>query len=190
MKIAVLVSGNGSNLQTIIDAIENKQLKQVTIEYVIADRTCFGIKRAQQHQIPTHSFSRKDKTMFTQMDTLLTRKVDYIVLAGFLSILPFDFCEKWQNKIINLHPSLLPKYGGVGMYGNHVHEAVLENNESESGTTVHFVTQEVDKGAIIVQRACKIEPDETIDSLKKKIQKIEHIILLEAIQKLQIESTI
>ncbi len=185
MKIAVLVSGSGSNLQTIINAVENKQLEQVAIECVIADRNCFGLERAQQHHIPTYQFSRKDNTMFTQIDTLLTSKVDYIVLAGFLSILPIDFCQKWQNRIINLHPSLLPKYGGVGMYGDHVHRAVLENKEHESGATVHFVTGEVDQGAVLVQKACKIEADETIDSLKKKVQQIEHVILLEAIKKLQ-----
>ncbi len=182
MKIAVFVSGNGSNLQVIIDSIENGSLEQVKIQSVIADRACYGIERAKKHQIPSYQFYRKDKTMFQQIDDLLSSEVDFIVLAGFLSIIPIDFCQKWSNRIINLHPSLLPKYGGVGMYGDHVHRAVLDHKEKESGATVHFVTGEVDKGAIILQKSCSIDEYETIDSLKKKIQKIEHIILVEAIR--------
>lgn len=184
MKIAVFVSGNGSNLQVIIDSIENGSLKQVKIQSVIADRTCYGIERAKKHQIPSYQFSRKDKTMFQQIDNLLSSEVDFIVLAGFLSIIPINFCQKWSNKIINLHPSLLPKYGGVGMYGDHVHRAVLNHNEKESGATVHFVTGAVDQGAVILQKSCRIAPNETVDSLKKKIQKIEHVIMVEAIRML------
>ncbi|MFV0531123.1 MAG: phosphoribosylglycinamide formyltransferase [Flavobacteriales bacterium] len=188
MKIAVWVSGGGSNLQVIIDSIGNGDLKNVTIQFVIADRLCYGLERAEKHRIPFYRFSRKDKTMFQKIDNLLLSSgVDFIVLAGFLSIIPTAFCQKWSNKIINLHPSLLPKYGGVGMYGDHVHQAVLDNNEQESGATVHFVTGEVDKGAIIIQKSCQIEKNETLETLKKKIQKIEHTIIIKAIEKLNIQ---
>ncbi|MFV0238373.1 MAG: phosphoribosylglycinamide formyltransferase [Flavobacteriales bacterium] len=181
MKIAVFVSGNGSNLQVIIDSIERRILKQVKIQFVIADRVCHGIERAKKHQIHSHQFLRKDKALFQQIDGLLDSEVDLIVLAGFLSIIPTTFCQKWKNKIINLHPSLLPKYGGVGMYGDRVHRAVLDHNEKESGATVHFVTGEVDQGEIILQKSCEVDEGETVESLKKKIQKIEHIIIVEAI---------
>ncbi len=190
MKVAVFVSGNGSNLQIIIDSIENGGLEDVTIQTVIADCVCYGLERAQKHNILSYQFSRKDKMMFQQIDDLLSSEVDFIVLAGFLSIIPEDFCQKWHKKIINLHPSLLPKYGGMGMYGDRVHQAVLDNQEKESGATIHFVTGAVDKGAIIVQKSCQIDENETLESLKKKVQKIEHMIIIEAIKKLKERSKV
>ncbi len=184
MKIAVCISGRGSNLQAIIDAIEKKYLKNVAIQYVIADRLCTGIEKAQKHQLTTYQFNRKDNSLFSKIDNLLYNQVDYIVLAGFLSIIPTDFCEKWAHKIINLHPSLLPKYGGIGMYGNHVHRAVLHHKEKESGATIHFVTPEVDRGEIILQKSVALSPNETLGSLKIKIRNIEHWLIVEGIKKL------
>ncbi len=191
MKVAVFVSGKGSNLQIIIDSIKNRSLENVTIQAVMADRLCYGLERAQKHNILSYQFSRKDKMMFQKIsDQLSSSEVDFIVLAGFLSIIPEDFCQKWHKKIINLHPSLLPKYGGMGMYGDRVHQAVLDNHEKKSGATIHFVTGEVDKGAIIVQKSCQINENETLESLKKKVQKIEHVIIIEAIRKLKERSKV
>ncbi len=180
VKLAVLISGSGTNLQAIINAIANDEL-QAEICCVISDNPeAYGLKRAEFMEISTH-IVKKGKTLSADILPLV-EGVDYIVLAGFLSILSKDFCKKWDKKIINLHPALLPKYGGKGMYGNFVHQAVLNNNETESGATVHWVTEEIDKGAIILQESCKISADETAESLAQKVHKIEHRILVEAIR--------
>ncbi len=182
VKIAVLISGNGSNLQAIINAIQNKEL-ELCIECVIADNPkAYGLERAKKAGITTHIVNRGKELSKNILP--LVEGVDYIVLAGFLSILSSDFCNKWKNKIMNLHPSLLPKYGGKGMYGMYVHKAVLENNEKQSGVTVHWVTEHVDGGAIILQESCEINPNETPETLAEKIHKIEHKILIEALKSL------
>ncbi len=182
VKIAVLISGNGSNLQAIIDAINNKEL-ELCIECVISDNpNAYGLQRAKSAGIRTHIVKRGEELSKTIL--ALVENVDYIVLAGFLSILSSEFCDKWSNKIMNLHPSLLPKYGGKGMYGMNVHKAVLENNEQQSGATVHWVTAGIDEGAILLQESCEISPDETPDTLAQKIHIIEHNILIKALKTL------
>ncbi len=186
VKLAVLISGSGTNLQSIINAIANEEL-QAEISCVISDNpNAYGLQRAEFMEIPTHVV-KKGKTLSENILPLV-KGVDYIVLAGFLSILSEDFCKEWSKKIINLHPALLPKYGGKGMYGNFVHQAVLNNNETESGATVHWVTKEIDKGDIILQDSCPVSPDDTAESLAQKVHKIEHRILVEAIRKLSEKS--
>lgn len=182
-KIAVLVSGNGSNLQAIIDAVNSKTLLNVSIEQVLADRYCFALERALEHDIP--AYMTEDSTQVSkELLDLLQPDIDLIVLAGFLSILSEEFCKKWNGKIINLHPSLLPKFGGIGMYGKKVHKAVLEAKEQESGATVHYVIPEVDKGDIIIQKKIAVDEQETVESLAEKIHKLEHILIVEALKKL------
>ncbi|MCB9201916.1 MAG: phosphoribosylglycinamide formyltransferase [Flavobacteriales bacterium] len=183
MKIAVLVSGSGTNLQRIIDAIEAKEIVGAEVVQVIADRNCYALERALNYDIPTFIVER-GKEMSEELDELLDSDVDLIVMAGFLSILSNEFCSKWENKIINIHPSLLPKYGGMGMWGMNVHKAVLENNEKESGATVHYVTSGVDEGEIILQKSVEISEDETPESLAEKVHSIEYEILIDAIKKL------
>lgn len=182
VKLAVLISGSGTNLQAIINAIENDGL-QAEICAVISDNpNAYGLERAKFVGIPTHIVKR-GKAMSEEILSLV-EGIDYIVLAGFLSILSPSFCKRWSNKIINLHPALLPKYGGKGMYGKFVHQAVINNNEKESGATVHWVTEEIDRGAIILQDSCPVSPNDTADSLAEKVHKIEHRILVEAIRRL------
>lgn len=182
-KIAVLVSGKGSNLQAIIDAVENKTLAHISIEQVIADRYCFALERALEHDIPAYMI--EDSTQISEeIHEMLQNDIDYIVLAGFLSILSEEFCQNWNGKIINIHPSLLPKFGGIGMYGKHVHQAVIDAKESESGATVHYVIPEIDKGEIILQQSISVAENDTAESLAEKIHTIEHILLVEALQKL------
>ena len=152
-RIAVFISGSGSNLQSIIDNIENGNLN-CEISYVIADRECFGLERAEKHGIKSIMLDKKlfGKNLSDEINAILendTEKTDYIVLAGYLSILSENFINKWNRKIINIHPSLLPKYGGKGMYGIKVHEAVIANKEKESGCTIHFVDNGIDTGEII-----------------------------------------
>ncbi|KIA88836.1 phosphoribosylglycinamide formyltransferase [Kaistella jeonii] len=178
--IVVLVSGGGTNLQRIIDCIESGEILNAHISSVIADRECFGLERAKKHGIATQLIPR-GKTFSSELKTVIPGDTDLIVLAGFLSILNKEFCESFQGKIINIHPALLPKFGGKGMWGNHVHDAVLEANENESGATVHYVTSGIDEGEIIVQRSFPIGENETVETLAQKIHDTEFEIYPKAI---------
>ena len=188
-KIAVLVSGSGTNLQTIIDAIKNGRLNNVDIAAVISNKKdAFALERAKNAGIETVFLNPKDFTSNTDYDKKLIEvisnyKVDLIVLAGYMKILTDNFVNAFKNKIINIHPALLPDFGGKGMYGKNVHEAVLKSGVKESGCTVHFVTTEVDAGPIIVQRKVSVIPGDTVESLSKRILVEEHKLLIEAIDK-------
>ena len=184
MKIAIFVSGSGSNLQNIIDAIQDGSLPNTEIAMVMADRDCYAVERSLDYDIPTFLLEEK-KTFSEDADhNLEGENIDLIVLAGFLSILSKEFVEKWQGKIINIHPALLPKYGGKGMYGKHVHQAVLDAGDQVSGATVHFVTAGVDEGEIILQREFAVEKTDEIADLQRKVAEVEKEIMIQAIQKL------
>ena len=187
-RIAVFVSGSGSNLQSIIDNIENGTLN-CEISYVIADRECFGLERAEKHGIKSIMLDKKlfGNKLSDEISAILENdieKTDYIVLAGYLSILSENFINKWNRKIINIHPSLLPKFGGKGMYGMNVHRAVIEAKETESGCTIHFVDTGVDTGEIILQIKVPVLSDDTPEILQKRVLEKEHILLIEGIKKL------
>lgn len=184
-KIVVLVSGGGSNLQAIIDAIETKVLN-CQIVSVIADRECYALKRAAIAGITTYLISRKVEqgNLSLAISKLIAKDCDLIVLAGFLSILGPELIKVWENKIINLHPSLLPKYGGKGMWGINVHRAVIANKEPESGCSVHFVTNEIDKGKILKQQRVPVHADDTIELLQQRVQQAESQVLIQAINEL------
>lgn len=184
MKTAIFVSGSGTNLQAIIDAVENKTLGNITLQVVISDRDCYGIERAKKHQITHYQLSRGEDLSHRIHRICQEMDVELIVLAGYLSILSEEFCGNWQKKIINLHPSLLPKYGGKGMYGNHVHRAVLAAGEQQSGATVHYVTAGVDEGEIILQSAFDMPENADLAWLQNKISKIEKPLLVQAIKKI------
>jgi phosphoribosylglycinamide formyltransferase-1 len=190
-KIAVLVSGGGTNLQEIIDNIENKRLN-CKIEYIIADRDCYSLERGRKYNIKSVLLDKKEygNKLSNEINKVLKNKVDLIVLAGYLSIIDKDFISDWNNKIINIHPSLLPKYGGKGMYGMKVHEAVIANKENKSGCTVHFVDVDIDTGKILLQRKVDVSNNETPESLQKKVLKEEHQLLIEAIEKVISDSVI
>ena len=185
-RIAVFVSGSGSNLQSIINNIENGTLN-CEISYVIADRECFGLERAEKHGIKNIMLDKElfGKNLSDEINAILendTRKTDYIVLAGYLSILSESFINKWARKIINIHPSLLPKYGGKGMYGIKVHKAVIANNEKESGCTIHFVDNGIDTGEIITNVKVPVYENDTPEILQKRVLEKEHILLIEGIK--------
>ena len=187
-RIAVFISGSGSNLQSIIDNIENGNLN-CGISYVIADRKCFGLERAEKHGIKSIMLDKKlfGNKLSDEISAILENgieKTDYIVLAGYLSILSESFINKWTRKIINIHPSLLPKFGGKGMYGMNVHRAVIEAKETESGCTIHFVDTGVDTGEIILQIKVPVLSDDTPEILQKRVLEKEHILLIEGIKKL------
>lgn len=178
--IVVLVSGGGTNLQRIIDCIDSGDIPTAQISMVIADRECFGLERARKHNIENQVIPR-GKTFSTALIKILAEDTDLIVLAGFLSILSKEFCETFPGKIINIHPALLPKFGGKGMWGHHVHEAVLAAGEKKSGATVHYVTPGIDEGEMIIQKSFPISKKETLDTLATKIHEVEFEILPKAI---------
>ncbi|MCI7188626.1 MAG: phosphoribosylglycinamide formyltransferase [Fusobacterium mortiferum] len=185
-KIGVLVSGGGSNLQSIIDKSKSGEL-QCKVEVVIGDRECYGVERAKEAGIDGYTLDRKvlKKELCSEIDKIDSeRGIDLIVLAGFLSIIDEEFVNKWKGRIINIHPSLLPKFGGPGMYGIRVHEAVLKAGEQESGCTVHYVDTGVDSGEIIAQKRVKVLEGDTPEILQKRVLVEEHKLLPESIAKI------
>ena len=178
--ITILISGSGTNLQRISDAINSGEIENAKINLVIADRDCFGLERAERAGIKTLKLKR-GKEFSENLEKAIPENTDFIILAGFLSILSEEFCKKYAGKIINIHPSLLPKFGGKGMWGQHVHQAVLENKEKESGATVHFVTFGIDEGEIILQKSFPVDENDTVEILQEKVHKIEQEIFPKAI---------
>lgn len=170
LHIAIFASGAGTTLQTLI---EQQAQEGYAVGLVVTNRYCPAIQRAADYRIPT--LQSQDWTAIDR--ALAERGIDMVVLAGFLAILPPWFCTKWTGRIINIHPSLLPKFGGKGMYGRHVHAAVLAASEEESGCTVHYVSAEVDGGAIIAQARVGVLEDDTADSLAQRVQEQEKQLL-------------
>lgn len=185
-RIAVLVSGSGSNLQSLID--KQKKYFNGEIVFVFSNiKKAYGLERARQNSIETGYLSKKDFASAEEYDQKLVdlleeRKVDLIVLAGYLRIITPVLINKFKNKIINIHPSLLPSFGGIGYYGIHVHEKVLERGCKVSGATVHFVDEVADAGPIILQRTLDIDQAWSKEDLQKEVLKIEHEILPDAVK--------
>ena len=188
-RIIVLASGSGTNLQAIIDAIKSDRLSHAEIAAVISNKkNAFALERAKSAGIKAVFINPKEFDSNEAYDKKLIEvisnyKVDLIVLAGYTKILTENFVNAFKNKIINIHPALLPDFGGKGMYGEKVHEAVLKSGVKESGCTVHFVTNEIDAGPIIAQRKVPVMPGDTVDTLSKRILVEEHKLLVEAIEK-------
>lgn len=180
--IVVLVSGSGTNLQRIIDTIDSGEIQNAKVTLVVADRECFGLERAKNHNIENILIPR-GKNFSSELAKVIPENTDLIVLAGFLSILKSEFCENWNGKIINIHPALLPKFGGKGMWGMNVHNAVIEAKEVESGATVHFVTPGIDEGEAILQKSCEVTAEDTPETLAQKVHQIEYEIFPLAINK-------
>lgn len=189
MKIAVLVSGNGTNLQALIDAQSDASKKDsFEIVLVVADRDCYALERAQKAGIPSICISvkkgmpreeaRKDVSDHI-LSRVLSHKAQAIVLAGFLTIMKGQILEVFSGKIVNLHPALLPKFGGQGMWGHHVHDAVLASGETESGCTIHLVDAGCDTGPILLQKKVPVLCGDTAETLAQRISEIEHIAIVE-----------
>ena len=189
--IAVLASGKGSNAKNICSFFQNS--KEVAVKLI-----CSNKKNS-----PLFPYSKENSIGFYYLDTSVSNffddfiwhlqlmNIDFIVLSGFLLKIPKNLIELYENKIINIHPSLLPKYGGKGMYGNNIHSQVVKNKEKYSGITIHFVNEEYDSGAIIFQYKYELKKSETVESLSNEIQKIEHAffpkIILDTIKKTEWE---
>lgn len=178
-KIAVLASGGGTNLQAIIDSIEAGSLN-CKIEMVIGSKEgILALKRAEEKGIKTYVVSKKEykDTTCDRILELTKGKVDLIVLAGYLSILQGNILKEFKDKIVNIHPSLIPSFCGPRMYGLKVHEAVINSGVRYSGCTVHFVNEEVDGGAIILQEVVPVYFEDTKEALQKRVLEKEHEIL-------------
>ena len=177
LKIAVCVSGGGTDLQSIIDACEAGKING-QIRLVISNRKkAYGLERARLHGIQAEWIKDEDEIL----KRFEEEKIDVVVLAGYLAIVGDKLIEQYKNRIINIHPSLIPSFCGPGFYGMHVHEAVFKRGVKVSGATVHFVTGEVDGGPIILQRAVDISDLETPEDIQARVLEIEHEILPEAV---------
>ena len=184
-KIAVFASGGGTDFQSVIDANECEHFCE--IEYLVASKPNIGaIDRAKKHGIQPLVFDKtsetKEEFYVRAAKTLKESGVEYIVLAGWLLVGPASFIKEFENAIINIHPSLIPSFCGMGYYGIHVHEKAIEYGVKLSGATVHFVEADVDGGAIIMQRAVPVEADDTPETLQARILKEEHKMLPECVK--------
>ena len=173
-KIAIFASGSGSNAENIIQYFAQKP--QFCVKSVFCNvPDAYVLERAKKYRIPSFVFNREEfrnpDKVFRQLQE---QEIDFIVLAGFLWLMPSFITAAWPNKIVNIHPALLPAYGGKGMYGHHVHEAVIEAGEKESGITIHYVNDHYDQGAIIFQAKCPVLPTDTPDDLAARVHELEY----------------
>lgn len=171
--IAIFASGKGSNAEKVIDYFKNHS--KINVSMVLSNKADAPVLQlAQSKGISAYAFNKDELDTGTIESFLINNQIDYIVLAGFLLKIPESLIRKYHNKIINIHPSLLPKYGGKGMYGMHVHNSVIAHGEKESGITIHLVNEEYDKGKFLLQEKCTVNNDDTPETLAKKVQKLEH----------------
>lgn len=187
LRISVMVSGGGTNLQAIIDGIESGFIRDAAIVLVISSNPdAYALERAKKHKIPsvvvdkTKSPDKAERTKAI-VSALDEAKTDLVVLAGYMSILEPELIEAYRGRIINIHPSLIPRFCGVGFYGKRVHAAVLAAGVQESGATVHYVDEGVDTGPIILQKKVPVIEGDTVDTLAARVLETEHKILQEAI---------
>ncbi len=172
--IAIFASGSGTNAENIIKYFSTKKSAKVTL--VLSNkRHAMVLKRAENFNVETLFFERYDfYNTGIILDYLDEKKIDFIVLAGFLWLVPETIIEKYKGRIVNIHPALLPSYGGKGMYGDVVHKSVIENREPESGITIHFVNHNYDEGDVIFQARCSVDPGDDYESLAKKVHVLEY----------------
>lgn len=189
MKIGVLVSGGGTDLQSLIDDGAN------IVRVISSKEGVYALERAAKAGIPARAVTKEQypdihERMARIAEILDEDGVQLVVLAGYLSILTGDLLDRFPGRVINIHPALLPKFGGKGFYGLNVHKAVLEAGEKESGATVHYVNEGIDKGEIILQRSVPVMADDTPESLQERVLEIEHELLPEAVRKIEAELNI
>ena len=184
LRVGVLVSGGGTNLQSILDAVDNGTITNAKIEVVISNNAgAYALERAKNHNVAAECVSPKDFATRDEFNEALLAKIDsynldLIVLAGFLVKIPESMIAKYRNKIVNIHPSLIPSFCGVGYYGLKVHEAALARGVKLTGATVHFVDEGMDSGPIILQKAVEVLPGDTPEVLQRRVMEQEDWILL------------
>lgn len=172
-KIAIFASGSGSNAENIINHLLGVEVAKVAI-ILSENKNAFVFERARKLNVPSHLFTIDELNNGGVLFILEEYKIDFIVLAGFLKLFPTSIIDKYPQKIINIHPALLPKFGGKGMYGSRVHDAVIKSGEKESGITIHFVNQNYDDGNIIFQAKCKVLENDTPETLAQRIHDLEY----------------
>ena len=173
-KIAIFASGSGTNAEEIIKHFQNHE--HIEISLILSNNSkAFVLQRAENHKISNFVFTREMFYKEKIVDEVLKiNKIDFIVLAGFMWLIPERYVTSFSNKIVNIHPALLPKYGGKGMFGSHVHEAVVSNKEKESGITIHWVNEAYDEGNIIFQAKCTVDSSDTAADVANKVHKLEY----------------
>ena len=182
--IAILASGSGTNAENIIKYFSNSNSAEVAL--VLSNkRDAYVLERAAKHGIPAGFFDRAQFYSTGEvLNRLLAAQIDFIVLAGFLWLVPKEIIEAYPRRIINIHPALLPAYGGKGMFGEHVHEIVIKNGDRESGITIHYVNEVYDSGDVILQVRCRVEGNDTAESLAHRVHQLEYRYFPEVIKKL------
>lgn len=172
-RIAILASGSGSNAQRLIEHFAGSTTAEVAL--VGCDQPAAGVlQRAWDLGVPAYLFNGTQLRDGTVLRELQGQRIDLVVLAGFLRLIPADMVRAFPDRIVNIHPALLPKYGGRGMYGHHVHAAVIAAQERESGITIHWVNEHYDEGGILFQARCPVLPDDTAETLAQRIHALEH----------------
>jgi phosphoribosylglycinamide formyltransferase-1 len=182
-RVAIFASGSGTNAENIVKYFHGKP--RISISCICTNRSdAYVIERSKKLDIPIMVFSRED---FYESGNVLNyleqNTIDWIVLAGFLWLIPRNLIDRFPFRIINIHPALLPKYGGKGMYGDRVHKAVIENRDRQSGITIHYVNHEYDKGNIIFQATCPVSPSDTPETLATKVHQLEYEFFPKIIEK-------
>lgn len=176
-RIAIFASGTGSNAVNLIDFLKNDT--EIEVGFVLSNKADAKVlDSSRELGVETHCFSNSEVADGAFLrDFCINQKIDWIILAGYLRLIPAELIQAYERKMINLHPSLLPNYGGKGMHGSNVHKAVIANGEEKSGITIHFVNEEFDKGEIIAQFHCRLTPEDTVSSLEGKIRYLEQTYL-------------
>jgi len=173
MNIAIFASGSGSNAENIVRYFRGKD--DVHFFILSNNREAYVLERARKLGVPTAVFTRQELNETDKVLQILQENdIDFIVLAGFLLKIPANLIAAYPNKIVNIHPALLPKYSGKGMYGHHVHEAVVANGETESGISIHYVNEHYDEGDVIFQARCAVMPTDTADDVAQKVHQLEY----------------
>jgi phosphoribosylglycinamide formyltransferase-1 len=191
LRLGFLASHGGSNMQAIIDACKNGTLNAVPVCIVSNNSNSGAMERAQKENIPNYhissvQFSNQDEIDTAIIEVFDKHGVNIVILAGYMKKIGTKLISHYKGRILNIHPALLPKYGGKGMYGNFVHSAVLKSGDKYSGPTVHIVDEHYDNGRILAQKQVPVYPDDTIESLSERVLEQEHIIFPETLQKIAI----
>jgi phosphoribosylglycinamide formyltransferase 1 len=188
-KVAVFISGGGTNLQALIDACKEGRLAARILLVVSSRSDAYGIERAHREGIATFvhkakNYATPEEAAQALLGILEKYEIEYIALAGYMKLVPVEIIRKYNRRIVNIHPALLPKYGGKGMYGHFVHEAVLASGDKESGATVHIVDEIYDNGRILLQKKVPVYNNDTPDSLAERVLEVEHEIYSQALDNL------
>lgn len=182
INIVIFASGSGSNAEQLVKYFQNSP--NIHVAAIFSNKpTAYVLERARNLQIPAEIFTKAEFSSADFLSKLKAYATDFIILAGFLWKLPDYLIQAYSDKIINIHPSLLPKYGGKGMYGQFVHEAVLFHKERQSGITIHLVNEHYDEGLILFQKTCDVTSEDTPDSLATKIHQLEHRFFPEVVER-------